>query len=325
MFYQIEKNKWHSGFYLASNFSREYLERMVNSHLHRGWVTAYEKGYRLTEIGQTAYREYFKTHYYPKEIQSFTYAMIRTPFWNRLQLYSQVFSEMSYQNNTYVPVIKHPHHQENVRHLFQQVGPNKKGLFTQWVKEQTYLFHQMDEQRANVLANLLTGHDQVGKTKEQIRMSLQMEPLEFYFYLMDTLEVLLQTIHAQKKKVPLTSAILTTLLIERNLGLSASTKQTYDLLKSKKTFEQIAQLRNIKVNTVREHILEMAFVFDHFPFETFVPQEIMRQLNKQFDKNPEYSYKEAVSDFDSIEFMHFRLVELERMRRNNENNRTSPQ
>ncbi len=314
MFYRIERNNWHAGFGLSAAIQREQLKQLAETHMEKGWLREEEKGCRLTESGQAACSQYFSAHYYPKEVTGFSYASVRMPFWNRLQLFVQVFSELSHQNKAYIPVIKHPHHQENVRSLFQQFGENRKGLMKQWVREQSYLFEELEEQQANVLANLLTGHDRTGKTTEQVRTALQMEKLEFHFYLNDALEVLIQTIKRKSKKVPLVSAILETLMAERNLGLSASTKQTFDLLKAGHALEQIAEMRKVKVNTVREHVLEIAFVFDSFPYTTFVPEELYRQLNQQFAKKENYTYKEAIADFESIEFMYFRLVELERMR-----------
>jgi len=320
MFYTIEKNGWHAGFLLSSAIQREQLDAFVHYFLQNGWVTEEEKRFTLTEKGEAICREYFHTHYYPQHIQDFSYATIRIPFWNRLQLYSQVFSELSYQNSMYIPVIKDPRHQENVRDLFRIFSHDKKNLLQQWVKEQVYLYEQIDEQMADTLVNLLTGHHRIGKTKEQIRQALNMETLEFQFYLNDAIEVLIKVIRANKNKTPLSFAILDSLFTEKNLGLSESTKQTYNLLKAGYSLEKIAADRNIKVNTVREHVLEMAFVFEVFPFKQFVPQKVYEDLNRMFEKKASYTYKEAVSEFKDLEFMHFRLVEIERMRRQDEQN-----
>lgn len=325
MFYRIEKNSWHSGFNLSSRIQIEQLESIVNDHLNKGWLTPSEKGYKLTANGLKTVQEYFKTHYYPQKIHSFSNVNIRISFWERLQLFSQVFSETSYQNNSYVPVIKHPHHQESIRNLFQQFSPNIKGLLNQWIKEQSFIFKQLDKQLADTLANQLTGHKKVGKTKDQIRNLLNMEPLEFQFYLNDALDVLIHVIKNHQKIVPIHSAILTTHFTERNYGLSTSTKHSFDLLKTGHSINEIANIRGIKPNTVREHILEMAFVLEKFPFTKFIPEEIHEQLNHKFEKHDNYTFKKALEDFDQLEFMWFRLTELERMRMNGneESNRTN--
>lgn len=320
MFYRIEKNSWHSGFQLSSKIQSEHLENSVRRHLKKGWLEDGEKGYQLTYKGLKAYDNYFSQHYYPEEIQSFTNANSRIPFWERLQLFSQVFSEMSYHNESYVPIIKHPHHQESVRNLFRQLSGDKQPLLERWIEEQAFIFKQLDKRMADVLMNQLTGHKKVGQTKDQIRELLSMEALEFQFYLNDGLEILIQLIKKNRKIIPIHSAILESVFMEHNYGLSASTKQTYDLLKKGYSVNKIANIRKIKENTVKEHILEIAFVFENFPFKAFIPKELNEKLKVKFEHQENYTYKEATSDFEQLEFMHFRLTELERMRKSGKSN-----
>lgn len=325
MFYRIEKNKWHSGFNLSSRIQIEQLEVIVNKHLSEGSLTIEEKGYKLTNFGLEKCQKYFNKHYYPNKIRTFTNVTIRASFWERLQLFSQVFSELSYHNNSYVPIIKHPQHQESVRNLFQessQSSHERNALLHQWIKEQSNIFKQMDNKMVDVLVNQLTGHKNVGQTKNQIRMLMDMEPLEFRFYMNDVLEVLTQIIKNHRKNVPIHSAILDSILIEHQYGLSISTKESYELLKKGHTINEIASIRNIKANTVKEHILEMAFVFEKFPYTNFIPKTIYEQLKIKFENQKKYTFKEALNDFEQLEFIHFRLTELERMRRNEESNRT---
>ena len=315
MFYRMEKNRWHSGFQLSTSIQIEHLEKIVNIHLNKGWLTKHEKGYTLTAAGLRACKEYFNIHYYPKEIRSFTNANIRHPFWERLQLFSQVFSETSYQNTSYVPIIKHPHHQESVRNLFIQYSQKKDSLLQQWINEQSLMFRQLDKSMADILVNQLTGHKKIGQTKDQIRNLLEMESLEFQFYLNDLFERLILIIKKYKMKLPVHAAILDSILIEHNYGLSTSTKQTYDLLKTGQSITEIAKIRGLKQNTVKEHILEMAFVFENFPYKKWIPKEVYTKLKLKFELQKNYTYKEALVDFEQLEFMHFRLTELERMRK----------
>ena len=60
----------------------------------------------------------------------------------------------------------------------------------------------------------------------------------------------------------------------------------------------------------------MSFVLYDFPYPAFVPETLYQDLNRAFEKNEDYSYKEAKNDFENLEFIYYRLVELERMRTN---------
>lgn len=314
MFYLVEINDWHHGFSLAQQMTREYLSKIIQKLLNQEYLVEEGKGYFLTNKGQIVCEEYFNEHYYPKKIESFTYTNVRAPFWNSYQLLTQVFSELSYQNNKYIPIVKHPSHQENVRQLFQPFQSNKKKLLGHWFKEQEFLFNQMDENSADVLANQLTGHEFIGKTRMQLSQNYEMTALEFDFYFKDILEEALQIIYTNKKDFPLNNEILKKLHQETHYGLSASTYETYKLLEKGRTIMAIANQRAIKENTVREHILEIAFVFESFPYKAFIPSNIYEKLHQGFDQGENFTYQEAMNGIEQLEFMHYRLVELERMR-----------
>lgn len=314
MFYLIEMNRWHHGFSLTNKMTRKQLLRNIRYLVDHSYLLEKGKGFVLTEKGGQNCKEYFNNHYYPQKIKKFMNANVRIPFWNRYQLFTQVFSEYSYQNTKYVPIVKHPHHQENVRQLFHQFNLNKEQLLKYWYTEQRLLFEQMDEQLADVLVNQLTGHGFIGKTRAQLAIHYQMTSWEFVFYFMDAMEEFLQLIQKNKEELPLSREILKILHQETCVGLSASTFKTYKLLKKGFSLSEIAIQRSIKENTVREHILEMAFVFEKFPYQSFIPSDIYESLHKGFKEIENFNYQYAMSEISQLEFMHYRLVELERMR-----------
>jgi len=314
MFYLIEKNKWHHGFMLAKGLERDRLETIIQSLAKKQWLKAQDKGYLLTALGEEAGSTYFDNHYYPKALQSFSYTSARSPFWSRLQLFVQVFSELSYKNTHYAPIIKHPHHQENVRQLFSEFKGKTEEVFQQWLKEQGFLFNNLPSEHADILASQLSGHQVVGETQTKLAKELDMANLEYYLYQQTLIEELIGLILNYEEKVPIMSQIFKQVHKEANYGLSGSTYQSFQLLTEGHTIAAIAQKRGVKVNTVREHILEMAFVFREFPYEEFVPKSLYKSLNQGFKTVENYNYQQAFEENEEMEFMHFRLVELERMR-----------
>lgn len=314
MFYLIEARNWHHGFLLSNRLTKEVIQELVNELVKDHQIIEKDKGFVLTEQGQKNLRAYFDVHYYPQKIKGFSNALIRSSFWERFQLFTQVFSEFTYENSKYIPIVKDPNHQENVRQLFQSVQSNREHLLKQWINEQVFLFKNLPSEQANALANQLTGHNIIGKTRAQISTSHQMTQMEVSFYLMDAVEELIRIIRTNEDKLPLNKQILNILKNEKYLGLSESTYKSYELIKQGNSLEQVAHLRSIKVNTVREHVLEMAFILSEFPYKHFVPKDLYKKLHDAFSKHDEYSFKEALNEFEQLEFMHFRLVELERLR-----------
>lgn len=315
MFYLAEINGWHHAFAQFKYITIEEIEAIIQRLLKKELIVSEDKGYVITQNGLDTMEEYFSEHYFP-QLKRFTNLTIRTEFWARFQLFVQSFSEMSYQNKQYSPVIKHPQHQENVRLLFQQFPERREALLSKWIAEQTFLFEQLEVSRANVLAAQLTGHHKIGETKSQMQEQLEMENIEFLFYHQDTVEELLQIIQNNSDELVLLNAIVHQLHEETNYGLSSSTNLSYQLLQQGNDISSIANRRQLKENTVREHILEMAFVLKDFPISPFVPTSIYEKVVVGFEQHEDYSYREAKEDLIELEFMHYRLVELERIRLN---------
>lgn len=316
MFFLTEVNNWHHGFAIQKRMTREELKEIMNYLFQKQLLIKKDKGYLLSATGKETLDKYFDKHYFPKRIKSFSNLSLRSPFWDRMQLFTQVFSEHSYQNTQYVPIVKDPMHQESVRLVYQAADGNIDFFLKQWVKEQEFIFEQIDKQKADILVNFLTGYGRVGKTRGQLAKKLEMQIDEFDFYLRDLLEELIETIKENRKKLPLIYKVLEQTNEEVFLGLSQSTYQSYQLFQQGATTQQIAKRRYIKENTVKEHLLEIAFILEKFPVLHFVPAEMYEYLNEQFDSQEEYSFQQAVTANETLEFYQYRLVELERMRSN---------
>lgn len=316
MFYLTEINHWHHGFSTFPNITLQDLKKVIHHFTKKNGLIEVGKGYRLTEFGTENLTAYFEEFYFPKHITRFTNVTIRNVFWERYQLFTQVLSETSYENKRYVPIIKHPQHQESIRLLFQQFKTDKTPLLVKWIEEQQFLFSNLEEERASRLFSHLSGHEVVGNTKLQTQEKVGMVHFEYDFYHLDSIELILQCIKKHKKELPILYAMFKQLNEETFFGLSASTYQTFQLLLKGHTISEVARIRYLKENTIREHILEIAFVFDDFPYQKFIPQPIYEKLKKQFEKVDNLTYKEVVSANEDIEFMHYRLAELERMRKN---------
>ena len=315
MFYLTEKNGWHHAFSQFKRITIEEIEKTVHQIFQKEWLSPTEKGFVLTEIGVNELESYFNQRYFPK-INRFTNLNIRSAFWERYQLFAQIFSEMAYKNQRYSPVIKHPQHQENVRLLFQQYPDQRKELVKKWIEEQNFLFTHLEESHSNTVIAQLSGHQIIGETKSQLQELLEMDQFEYALYHQDIIEEILNLIEENSEVLVLLHAIVYQLHRETNYGLSSSTYISYELLKQGFDIENIASRRQLKENTIREHILEMAFVLCDFPNAKYVPQPIYEQLHKGFETIDNYTYRDAMGAVDGLEFMYYRLVEIERIRMN---------
>lgn len=313
MLYVVEKHQLFSAFNYASTLSRDQLEACLHKGIEQNWLRKEEKEYYLTTLGKKEVGNYFSSHPYPTALTSLQYAKVRHPFWERFQLLSQVFSEKKYQNTDYSPVIKHPSHQHGVKRWLHRQGQPMEKLIIQWVEEVINAFTLLDEDRAHFLALQLAGHKQTGKTKNQVAEFYHFTMAECDFFLENSLECFLQII-AQTDDLFLLSSLLKDIQEETHMGVSASTYQTASYLKKGYSIQQIAKERQLKVSTIHEHLLEIAFIYPRFSYEKYVPKEIYVQLKDLFNEQPEIPYREMKEKISDLPFLYYRLVQLERMR-----------
>ncbi|MDN6731780.1 MAG: helix-turn-helix domain-containing protein, partial [Atopostipes suicloacalis] len=205
---------------------------------------------------------------------------------------------------------KNPYHQEKIRQLFRQAKGSL--MLSQWIDEQLFVFNHLETKKADILANLLTGHKKNGRTRKQIAEHLGMSAYEFNFYLRDMIQEIIEIV--RENELTIMASVLKQTEEENFFSMSKSTYESYKMFKKGKVIPEIASDREIKENTVKEHLLEIAFIIKRFPINKFVPENIHSYLTKEFIENENYIYKDIPAEKE-IEFYHYRLVEIERMRR----------
>lgn len=312
MLYIVEVHQLFSAFHLFPKLKREELEQVLQGLVQKEWLLEDEKGYLLTPQGEKACADYFEEHSFPKTIESLQFAKARTPFWERFLLLSQVFSEMLYKNAMYSPVIKHPVHQEAVRIWLSKQEGSREEVAKQWARESVACFHELDEKVANRLAFQLAGHQRTGLTKRQAAQKMDESIYAFHICFEDAIEELVQTI--KQHKWPLLSSVLEMIQKETHFGLTDSTYETARYLGKGLSIDEIATRRRLKESTIREHILEAAFVQPTFSYQNYISEADSTYLHEALKEDPMLSYREVRKGKEDLAFMPYRLVQLERMR-----------
>lgn len=316
--YFIETQQLFSAFELLPKLKRENLEKCFVTMQKNEWITETENGFIQTDFGKKMVESYFQNHYYPDNITSLQYSKVRNTFWERFQLFTQVFSEKRFENVQYVPIIKHPSHQEGVRVWLSKQGEDKQKVTDNWIKETFSLFESLPEEVVNMVVMQLSGHDRIGKTKQQTAAFMKKESYEFLLFFENALEQMILKI--EEEDFFLLKQMLNDILKETVYGLTDSTFLTAKYLTKGLSIDQVAKLRRLKVNTIREHILEIAFIQPNFSFKPFISEKTYDLLHEEFKKNTSLTYQEIKRSIPEVEFMHFRLVELERLRDYGEDN-----
>lgn len=313
MLFKVEQEKLYSAFGLFKSLTKDQLNQYLKTLTVKKLINGSDKeGYRLSLNGKTALNQFFTEKTYPSKVESLETATLRTPFFYQFQLVAQIFSEVTYHNKYYSPAIKDPTQQVAVKEWFASLQEPMNDLSEQWAKELVILLETLSEMDAVILVGKLTGHDLIGQTNRQLADKLSLDSIELYILLDQAIE---QLIHAiENSDCVLFKSFLKQIRKTHYYGLSKSTYFTALCIQNDQTIEEIAFKRNLKLNTIREHILEIALVQKSFDFKPFIPDDIYSTLHQFFEKNPELSYQQAKRENENLQFMWYRLVEIERIR-----------
>lgn len=224
---------------------------------------------------------------------------------------TQVLSEYSYRNKHYVPYLSSLDDQNSTKKwLTKQKRPMNK-LSTDWYEEINTLLQSLPPVRSNFIAGHFVGHDYSGSTSRQLQDAFNLNP-EHYSIKLNQLSY--QIGQLDEKRYPLLRSLWNHTHADCDEGLSHSARVSKQLLEKGMDLSVVAAQRKLKLNTIKEHILECVLIAEWPYFKRYITETHYVDLKEVFEANGEISYSEAKQHINDLDFFTFRLIEIERIR-----------
>ncbi|WP_444964664.1 helix-turn-helix domain-containing protein [Pediococcus pentosaceus] len=231
-----------------------------------------------------------------------------------LLLANQVISEFSFKNNRYIPVSDNLRINVILKNWFKQLKSRNHHTtdivqkYTQGLDE---LLSQLQQHDADILLSYLPNHVDPGWTIDQLAQAFGISKFQ--------MELKIRLIFSKiisdavlTKTAPFVDLLNST--IKENV-MPDSTYQTWQLIRQGKTVDEVARLKHVKTNTVKEHILMAAILDSNFPFDKFV------RFNFEIGKHPtEVDFRSIQSQIADITFFDFRLIQIRKIKEQQNNN-----
>lgn len=198
------------------------------------------------------------------------------PFWNRLLLFIQSLSYTSIGQANFRPIIQDYVTFQWVRAHFPKNKDDRKRYAKQMYEELFTVLNKLQEPLANIFVAKLTGVNKFGLTNEQISEQFSLDKQTVDMMLLATLHYMLNEIQSNKTHFPLLS--LFTHDINHALPLTQSAKRTYELWQKGFTMKEIANIRQLKINTIEDHFIEIAIADANFPIDDFVSNSLQQEI-----------------------------------------------
>lgn len=228
-------------------------------------------------------------------------------FFERLMLLIQTLTNSVNNNLNFIPVVD-------------------KSVITEWVREQYYLIRQnlnvylenihnelfellsyFSERDASKLVDCLTGFNHYGMSSFQLADHYNVKRVEIPLILTAIIHRMLSIIEQNVGNYPILSLITRDLAEDSRITNSAN--QTNDLLNKQYSVEEIAVIRNLKLNTIYDHLVEIALYDEEFLLDRYVDRQHQQEILAALKKIKSYKLKEIKQEVnEKISYFEIRLV-----------------
>ena len=127
-----------------------------------------------------------------------------------------------------------------------------------------------------ILVFRLTGYQQIGLTSAQTAKMLNIDSIQYHLEFINILHYLIQTIEEKPSRFSVLSSLVANL--EQMDSLTLSSRKTWTLLKQGFSLDEIASIRNLKISTIEDHLVEFALNVKDFSINMFVEEEVQQKI-----------------------------------------------
>lgn len=225
----------------------------------------------------------------------------------RLTLLIQVWTNSHKSHFTFIPVVENKEVEQWVKTLYRQTKHDINEHLQVLYGELYTIFTQVEETDAEIFIAQFSGYETIGQTTSQLAHTYQKSKEDIYLITKNIVHFMLKEIEMKREKYPLLSMITTGL--KKTEELTASTTRTKRLLDKGLTPAEIAKIRRLKLNTIYDHLVEMAIKQNEFPLTAYVNPSDIEQIRHVIEGLHTYklkTIKAAVSE--EISYFQIRLV-----------------
>ncbi|MBY0222680.1 helix-turn-helix domain-containing protein [Mammaliicoccus sciuri] len=204
-------------------------------------------------------------------------------FVKRLALTVQTLSYIRTGQTMFAPIQKELHIQQFVKEFLRRQTVSVDELAKRVHKELVQILSEanLTDLQRTILSYRLTGVQLTAYTWEQIAEALNSPVTSVQIYFLESLHIVLDFIE-EHEDMPLVKSLAVGCRVENYLTQSA--ERSRKLVQQGYSIEQIASLRNLKLSTIEDHMVEMAANVKTFPYEEFVTAEQIQKVWQQIDR-----------------------------------------
>lgn len=235
------------------------------------------------------------------------YSRYAPVFWQRLLLMIQTMTNSNRHHFNFIPVIDKTEITNWVKKQYRLWKYDTSSFLNKLYSELFQLLEQFDTKEASIFVDSLTGYNHYGMSSFQIAEHYGVEKVDVPLIRTSIIHRLLMLISQNEQYTPLLGQFLQDLTHEAKITNSA--KKTKQFMTKGYSAENIASLRQLKLNTIYDHMVEIALYDKAFPLEYYVASDVQAEIRAAIAATESYKLKDIKQNVTaSISYFQIRLV-----------------
>lgn len=269
-------------FKTRQSITREQFDDMIEELEQCKYIIQVDEQYYLvTDYALELIDETERQYSFLQHLDGWTYQGA-DQFWERLSLFVQVTSHIGRMDTNYIPVQRSKQTQSWLKQFLTQNRLKRTELNKRLYQELIDCFEKVPDINPSVLVIRFTGYNAIGLTHKQASEALGIEPTLYHYQFLALLHSIMDLVRSNRVHFPLLCSLASDLGTRNPLTLS--TKKTYEMVNRGFSLEEIGRIRNLKVSTIQDHIVELALQVKSFDITPYIDKDKIKRILNAKDK-----------------------------------------
>lgn len=232
------------------------------------------------------------------------YYTIDQVFFERLLLLIQVLTNRKMLHSNYIPVVDKVSVTNWLIPMYQYMKDNVHHTLNLIYQELQILLNNLLDYEASMFVDRLTGFKAYGMSIYQLAEKYKISVHDVQLLLVGITHEMLEAITKASKEFPFLALIIKDL--SKSGFITYSADKTYELLKKNYPIEIIASMRQLKIHTIYDHIVEIALYDKNFAVDPYVSKAEQLEIIDAVEQTKTSKLKD-IKDYVNQDISYFQI------------------
>lgn len=291
-------------FGLYKRLSKAAYDQQIDYFSKEEWIVETNSSYTFTQKGRNQVTS-IENDIQALRVDGKRWHKTSEQFYFRLLLLIQVWTNRKAAIKQYVPIIEHKEVENWIKWMYAQTRHDVSSHLNMLYEELIDVLEDLDEQSNIIFIQTITNAEEIGATNQQLQEAFHLAKEDVDIIVTEVIHhILTQNEQAQHLILTQIARMETT-----DKQLTNSAHQTKRLLQQNYDVEAIARIRRLKENTIHDHIVEIALHSPSFPYEAYVQEHFIYEIENTVYKLNTYKLKDIKQMVnEAITYFQIRLV-----------------